>query len=103
MTRLKENWYRLAIILLMLVALGDQPYAYYQFLRWATAIVSFYLAYNAYENHVTGWMWAFIIVGVLFNPIVPFHMKKESWQVYNLAVAVLYGVSLIGFKLKHER
>ena len=100
MTFLKQNWYRLLVILLMLGAFADNPYSYYQFLRWATAIFSFYLAYRAYENKRNGWTWTFSIIGILFNPIVPFYMERETWQFFNLAVAVIYLVSLFNFKLK---
>ena len=99
MTILKQNWYRVAIVLIMLGAFGDNPYSYYQFLRWATVIVSFYLAYVAHENKRNGWTWTFAIIGILFNPIVPFYMERETWQFFNLVVAVIYLVSL--FKLKN--
>jgi len=98
MTFLKQNWYRVAIILIMLGAFGDNPYSYYQFLRWATAGVSFYLAYLAYENQRVGWTWTFAVTGILFNPIVPFYLERETWQFFNLAVAIIYFVSLFKFK-----
>lgn len=101
MSWFKQNWYRLAIIIVMLGALGDNPYSYYQFLRWATATSSFYLAYIAYNNQRKGWTWIFAIIGILFNPILPFYLDRETWQFFNLIVAVIYLVSL--FKFNHER
>jgi len=98
MNWLKQNWIRLLIIILMLGAFADNPYSYYQFLRWVTAIASFYLAYVTYNHNRTGWAWTFAIMGILFNPIVPFYLERETWQFFNLLVAVIYFVSL--FKLK---
>ena len=98
---LKQNWYRLAIILVMLGAFGDHPYSYYRFLRWTTAIASFYLAYLAYENQRVGWTRTFAIIGILFNPVVPFYLEREAWQFFNLVIAIIYFVSL--FKFKYER
>ena len=98
MTWLKQNWYILAIALIMLGAFVDNPYSYYQFLRWTTAIASFYLAYLAYENQRVGWAWTFAIIGILFNPIVPFYLDRETWQFFNFAVAIIYFVSLFKFK-----
>ena len=98
MTFLKQNWFRIAIILIMLGALGDRPYSYYQFLRWATAVASFYLAYVAYNTNQTGWTWIFAIVGIIFNPITPFYLDRGTWQFFNLVVAVIYIVSLFNFK-----
>lgn len=101
MTWLKQNWYRLAIILIMLGAFGDLPYSYYQFLRWATAIASFYLAYFAYKNKKIEWTWIFAIIGILFNPIMPFYLNRETWQFFNLSVAVIYFVSIFKLKLNY--
>ena len=95
----KQNWYKLAIILIMLGAFGDNPYSYYQFLRWATSIASFYLTYVAYENNRIGWTWTFAVIGILFNPLVPFYLDRETWQFFNVAVAFVYFVSIFKFKL----
>lgn len=100
MTWLKQNWYRVIVILMMLAALGDHPYGYYQFLRWVAAIISFYLAYLAYSDKKNGWAWVFGAIGILFNPIAPFYLQRETWQLFNLAVAVIYFVSL--FKFQYE-
>lgn len=98
---LKQNWYRIAIILIMLGAFGDFPYSYYQFLRWATAIASFYLAYSAYKNKKVGWVWIFAIIGILFNPIIPFYLDREAWQFFNLVVAIIYFISIFKFKFNY--
>jgi|SRR3990167_10005113 len=100
MNFLKQNWFRVAIILIMLGAFGDHPYSYFQFLRWATAIASFYLAYSAYNKNKTGWTWTFAIIGILFNPITPFYLERETWQVFNLVVAIIYFISIFKFKIK---
>lgn len=102
MTFLKQNWFRIVIILLMLGALGQHPYSYYQFLRWATAIVSFYLAYEAYNTQRTGWIWIFAIIGILFNPIKPFYLDRETWQFCNLAVAIVFFASIPHQKVRHK-
>ncbi len=81
----------------MLGAFGDNPYSYYQFLRWATAISSFYLAYVAHDNKRGGWTWIFAIIGILFNPIIPFYLDRETWQFYNVLVATIYLVSIFRF------
>ena|SRR3989344_8932510 len=103
MNWLKENWFRVGIVLMMLVALGDQPYSYYQFLRWVTTITSFYLAYYAHTNKNVTWTWIFIVVGIFFNPIVPFYLEKETWRFFNVTVAAIYFISLFKFKLNHEK
>lgn len=99
----KQNWYRLAIIVIMLGAFGDNPYSYYQFLRWATVIASFYLAYAARNESRIGWTWTFAILGILFNPIVPFYLDRGTWQYFNLIAAITYAISIFKFKLHDAR
>jgi hypothetical protein len=86
----------------MLLALGDHPYSYYQFLRWITCISAFSLAYLAYGNERNEWMWVFVIIGILFNPIAPFYLDQETWQFYNFAVAFTYFISIFKFKVSNS-
>lgn len=99
MSWLNQNWYRLVVIAVALMALGDHPYGFYQLVKWVVSITSLYLAYMAYKQHRTGWAWIFSIVGILFNPIVPFYLEKETWVVNDFGVAVVYLVSLFKFKI----
>ena len=33
----------------------------------------------------------FVVIGVLFNPFIPFYLKRDTWQV----VDILAGIALI--------
>ena len=35
-------------------------------------------------------VWVFGFAAVLFNPIVPFHIKRDTWQVLDLLAAGLF-------------
>lgn len=89
---------RIIAILMLLWALADNPYGYYQILRWVIAGVTGYSAYLAYEQGKTAWAWIFGITAVLFNPIAPIHLARETWSAIDLIVAAIIFASI--FKLK---
>lgn len=85
---MKKHWYILAVGIFLLVAIGAWPYAYYQLLRWVVCGVGAYTAYLSYGSGRIGWAWTFGVIAILFNPILPFYMQRETWQVVDLAAAV---------------
>ncbi|OGN20518.1 MAG: hypothetical protein A2910_01975 [Candidatus Yanofskybacteria bacterium RIFCSPLOWO2_01_FULL_39_28] len=92
---LKENWFKLIAIGILIGALWNHPIGYYQLLRWVVAATGAYSAYLAYEHKNNTWAWIFGIIAVLFNPIFPFYFTKETWQVIDVATAVVIFISLI--------
>ena len=34
--------------------------------------------------------WAFIAVALLFNPVVPVHLDRETWRVIDWGVALIF-------------
>ncbi len=83
---------------MLLFALGDNPYGYYEILRWVIAGISGYLAFIAHEQKNTSWTWIMAIIAILFNPISPFHFDRDTWQIIDLISAIIFFTSL--FKLK---
>lgn len=88
--------------LMLLWAIADNPYAYYQILRWVVCGVSGYGAFMAMEAERKSWAWAFGIVAVLFNPIAPIHFDRETWAPIDFGVSMLMFASLYFFKVKTE-
>jgi hypothetical protein len=74
---------------LLLWAMGNHPYSYYQILRWVVCGVSGYSAYIAYERKNNAWTWIFGVMAVLFNPIAPIYLDRETWVLLDLVAAVL--------------
>ena len=89
---------KIIAILMPLWALADNPYYYYQILRWVTAGVAGYSAYLAYKQSKNAWTWILAITAIVFNPIAPFHLTREIWSVLNIIRAVIIFVSI--FKMK---
>ena len=89
---------KIIAILMLFWALADNPYGYYQILRWVVCGVTVYSAYLAYENKNNTWAWIFGVVAVLFNPIATIHLDRETWSVINMIVAAIIITSI--FKMK---
>ncbi|MFC1686606.1 DUF6804 family protein [Patescibacteria group bacterium] len=74
-------------VFLLFLAMGDNPYSYYIFLKWAIFIsmaVSVYLAAN---KERVGWAWTFGIIGILYNPIFPIYLRdKDLWNFIDLVI-----------------
>ena len=96
MNWLKDNWFVLLAIILLLGSLGDHPYGYYQLLRWVVAVVAFYSAYAASQKGNSAWMWILIALGILFNPIRPFYLERETWLILDIVSAVVLTIFIIG-------
>jgi hypothetical protein len=98
---IKNNWFKIIAVILLLWALTDNPYSYYQFLRWAILIIASYSAYFFYESKKNDWVWIFGIIAILFNPIFPFYFSKDNWQLIDIISAILFFISL--FNKKYEK
>ena len=88
----QKYWFAFIAALFLLGALGDWPYSYYQLLRWVVCAAGAYSAYIAYNQGRTGWTGLFAIVAVLFNPIAPFYMERETWQTLDMVAAIPFAV-----------
>ncbi|MDD5741953.1 MAG: hypothetical protein PHX87_00830 [Candidatus Peribacteraceae bacterium] len=94
---------RFIAAVMLLGALGHHPYAYYQLLRWVVCGVAAYSAYIAYESKNQVWTWIFGITAVLFNPLVPFYLERETWQLLAGAAAIVFVGSLFLFKFVQKK
>ncbi|WP_412070171.1 DUF6804 family protein [Rubrivirga sp. IMCC43871] len=82
----------------LVIALAPMPYGYYTLLRLVVCGVSAYGAFRAAESGATAWTLTLGVTALLFNPIVPIPLDRETWALIDVAAAVLMVVS--GFKLR---
>lgn len=82
------------VIGLSLLALLAMPYGYYVLLRFVVFGTATYYVYHLYQrNQLTdAWIWPIILVGIIFNPIMPIYQSREIWTIYNIGSAVLFGL-----------
>ena len=85
---------RFIAIALLLWALDRHPYGYYQILRWVTCAAGVYAALTAYSLQKTAWVWVLAIVAVLFNPVIPVHLSRDTWQTVDVVAAGVFLVSV---------
>lgn len=83
----------------LLVAVLDLPYGYYALLRWVVMISAILLAYTAHKIDKKLWASLMVIIGILFNPILPITFGKDVWVIIDLIVAGLFFISMIIFEI----
>ncbi|GMU87022.1 MAG: hypothetical protein AMXMBFR48_22630 [Ignavibacteriales bacterium] len=79
---------------LLLLTLFDMPYGYYQFLRIAAAAGFGYLAFLGFKSkfRFTPLLW--VAGALLFNPVFKVALKRDAWQLFDIAFALLLIASL---------
>ena len=80
---------------LLLGALARWPYGYYVFLRWITCLAAVVVAFVAYSVRHIWAVWLFVLVALLFNPLVPVHLTRSIWRPIDVIAALLFLGSLL--------
>ena len=57
------------------------PYGYYMLLRFRACGVFAWAAFIAFERNEDILPWIFIVLAIVFNPILKIHFPKEMWAV----------------------
>lgn len=74
---------------LLLLALLSLPYGYYTFLRLVVCLSAGFIAYWTWSRGVL-WGVAFVAFALLFNPLVPVYLDRETWTPIDVSAAALY-------------
>lgn len=82
---------------MLMYALGDQQYGYYQTLRFVVFIAGALTAYIAYRytSHIV--VTLSVIAAILFNPIAQVTFEKSTWQSIDVVTAIYFFVVAIVF------
>ena len=92
---------RVGAAVLVLFALGRNPYDFYTIMRWIVCGVSAYGAYTKFERNPPAWAWTFVIMAVAFNPIVPLRLSRETWAPIDVvAASILIASVVVGRRAK---
>jgi hypothetical protein len=87
--RLEVGLSVLIAILLILACQGRHPYGFYVVLRLAATVGAVYWAMRVYQTGPRGWLWVFVAVALLLNPLLPVRMHRADWQPIDLTLGVL--------------
>ena len=69
-------------------ASGRHPYSYFSVLRWLACSAAVLLVWRGAIQGVK-WAWALVPLAILFNPIAPIHLSRVTWQIWDIAAAVV--------------
>jgi len=88
---------------LLLLALLKLPYGYFTLLRLVVCGVAVYHAVLAY-NLKRGVMVAYFgLIAILFNPIIPVYLSKQTWQPIDLVASALFLLSFVFLRPLKDR
>ena len=76
----------------MVIATARLPYGYYTFLRIVTCVAGILFAIAAWNSGRIGQVLAVatLLLAILFNPIIPVHLRRADWFYLNILGAVLF-------------
>jgi len=98
---------RLAAAVMLFWALDDHKYDYFTILRLVVCGVAAFAAYYAYsvvfEKQPNGWMYAFICIAILFNPLAPIHLSRRTWKIIDVAVGITFLISLFVLRISKKK
>jgi hypothetical protein len=66
---------------------------YFTLLRWAVLSACAFTAYLSYKTHRV-WTWVFVITALFFQPFLPVHLVRDTWDDIDLCLAFVLLVSL---------
>lgn len=75
---------------LLAAILGHWHSVFYTALRFAVCGVSLYVAAEAANSKQFRWAIPLAIIGLIFNPLVQFHMRRGTWHIVDgVAMAMM--------------
>ena len=82
-----------AIISILMLLAGIPkffPYGYYTLLRLVVCGTGIYIAVFSFEEERKFIAFLAAFVAILFNPLIPIHLKKEDWVIIDLITAIFF-------------
>jgi Family of unknown function (DUF6804) len=82
-------WIWLILAMLLSLATARLPYGYYTFLRITVCAFTALIAFAGWGDGTISRTWsiAFIAIAILFNPLIPIHLKRTTWFYVDLIAA----------------
>ena len=76
---------------MLALALLPFPYGYYVLLRWVVTVAAMVIVLmSPGQAFASGWKICLIVVALLFNPLIPVHLRRDAWAVIDLLVAGVF-------------
>jgi hypothetical protein len=101
----KACW--LIVAAFLIVATQRLPYDYYILLRVIVFVASLFFVFVAsFQLPSQGiWLLCFLIVAVIFNPLIPIYLRRSTWAYVDLAAACLFlaHLGLVRWRIESKR
>jgi hypothetical protein len=85
-------------LLLLAAVFGRWPYGFYTLLRLVVCGCSVYLVVKANSTRNAAWTWIMGGMAVLFNPVLPMHLRRSTWRPVDALAAVTLLVFVAAYK-----
>lgn len=96
-------FYFIPAIMLFVALFSGLPYGYFQALRWVVSLTAAHFFFNQKKQlhafifeksmleikHVKKLLVAPAIIAIIFNPIAPFHLARETWMILDAAAGII--------------
>lgn len=89
----------ISLALLIIAIIGGVPYGFYTFLRIVISSTSAFHVYLTLRYSNQRWFWPYLIICLLFNPIIPVELTRSIWLPIDGMVLIFFVLSLFMFKL----
>ncbi len=89
-----EKLIKIGLAILLATCLFSMPYGYFQFVRFISLIGFGILAYNANKKGQQTEQVIFIVLAILFQPLVKISLGRTIWNIVDVIVAIGLIVSL---------
>lgn len=90
----------IALAFLLLLCLAKMPYGFYQVVRFLAFVGFGYLAYLQYKDKSIDRMILFIVLALLFQPLLPIALCRVIWNIVDVVVAGYIIYLLVKMHLK---
>lgn len=71
-------------------AIAEHPYNYYTLVRWLAFLTGGYMAWGLYQSGQRPLALLFVGIAVLFNPLAPFRLSRDTWEILDLVCAAVF-------------
>lgn len=77
------------LVIVLLLCLFPMPYGYFILVRYLSTIVFLLMAYNYYHQKKNKLYYFWIVMAVLFQPILKIALGRIVWNIIDVIIAVL--------------
>ncbi len=91
---LENSTYKIISSILLLLGILSLPYGYYQLLRILITLSAGISTFEFYNKNNQPMMYLFLLIAILFNPLLPLHFNKSIWIIIDLITALIFLISI---------